>query len=95
MAERSSPSPAAPPPAAPPRYRVGELARLGRVSRQTIHNYVVLGLLVPAGCTPGGHRLFDEMARRRLELVARLLRRGYTLRDIRELFRERWDARPS
>jgi MerR family mercuric resistance operon transcriptional regulator len=78
-----------------PPYRIGELAGLGRVSRQTVHNYVVLGLLVPAACTGGGHRRFDETSRRRLDLIARLLRRGYTLRDIRELFQERWDARPS
>jgi len=67
-------------------YRIGEVARRARLTRQAIHNYVVLGLIRPARTTPGGQRLFDREVFGRLRLVARLNRSGYTLRDIREIF---------
>ena len=66
--------------------RIGELARATGLSRQALHNYVLLGLIAPAGRTAGGHRLFDAEAFRRIGLIGRLCRSGYTLRDIREIF---------
>ena len=74
-------------PSGPPQgARIGDLARKSGLSRQALHNYVLLGLLEPSGRTPGGHRLFGEEAARRLELIARLCRSGYTLQAIRETF---------
>lgn len=70
----------------PKLLKSGELARQGGVSRQVIHEYTLLGLLSPAGRTPGGHRLYDAAALRRLQLIRDLVRSGYTLRDIRTTF---------
>ena len=42
------------------RYRIGELVRYSPFSRQTIHNYTIMGLIREAEWTEGGHRLYDE-----------------------------------
>jgi len=74
---------------APRLYRIGELAERAGVSRSLIGAYCMYGLLVEAERTPGGQRLFDESAVRRIGLI-RSLKRRYTLRQIREIFlRER------
>ena len=67
-------------------YKPGELARLAGISRQVVHEYTQLGLIEPARRTPGGHRLYDEAALRRLILIRELVESGYTLRDIRTTF---------
>jgi DNA-binding transcriptional MerR regulator len=67
-------------------WKSGELARKASVSRQVVHEYTVLGLILPARTTLGGHRLYDEAALRRLRLVRDLVASGYTLRDIRATF---------
>ena len=67
-------------------FKSGELARHAGVSRQVVHEYAQLGLIQPARKTPGGHRLFDEAALRRLILIRDLVESGYTLRDIRTTF---------
>ncbi len=66
--------------------RSSELARQVGVSRQVVHEYTTLGLIVPARRTTGGHRLYDESAVRRLHLIRDLIESGYTLRDIRATF---------
>lgn len=67
-------------------FKSGELARAAGVSRQVVHEYTLLGLLEPARRTPGGHRLYDDAALRRLRLIRDLVESGYTLRDIRTTF---------
>jgi len=69
----------------PTLYRIGELAELAGVSRQVVSTYCMYGLIQERDRTPGGHRLFDESAVRRLRLIQDLKRR-YTLREIREIF---------
>lgn len=64
----------------------GEVARRAGVSRQVIHEYTLLGLILPAERTPGGHRLYEEKVIRRLRLIRDLVQSGYTLRDIRTTF---------
>jgi DNA-binding transcriptional MerR regulator len=43
------------------------------------------GLLAETTRTPGGQRLFDDSAARRIRLIQDLKHR-YTLREIREIF---------
>jgi len=66
--------------------KIGEVARRSRLTRQTLHNYVVMGLIRPGGRSAGGQRLFGEDVFVRLEMIERLKKRGYTLRDMREIF---------
>lgn len=65
--------------------RIGELAERAGVSRQVVGLYCMYGLLAETARTPGGQRLFDEAAVRRIRLIQDL-KRHYTLREIREIF---------
>lgn len=70
-------------------YRIGELVAYTPFSRQTIHNYTIMGLIQEATWTDGGHRLYDESVFERLSQILRL-RKTKTLSEIREiLIRER------
>ena len=65
------------------RYRVGELARLCDVNPRTVDYYTVAGLLAPVARSPGGHRLYDDAAARRLRAVKLLQAQGLPLGAIR------------
>lgn len=68
----------------PPKlYRIGEVVEYSRMSRQTIHNYTVMGLLRESKWTDGGHRLYDESVFGRLDLIAALRNRKASLETIR------------
>jgi DNA-binding transcriptional MerR regulator len=69
-------------------WRIGEVARTAGLSRQTIHQYVLLGLVQPSGQTAGGHRTFSSRVFRRLDEI-RALKRTHTLAEIREVFARR------
>ena len=71
-------------PRPPKLYRIGEVVDYSGLSRQTIHNYTIMGLLHEAKWTRGGHRLYDESVFTRLDLVADMKIRGKSLVDIRE-----------
>lgn len=73
--------------AVPPKklYRMQELVWHTGLSRQTLHNYAVMGLICEAGWTPGGHRVFDESVFSRLSEVQRL-KKSYRLEEIRMMF---------
>jgi len=66
-------------------YRIGELVAYTPFSRQTIHNYTIMGLIQEAKLTDGGHRLYDESVFERLSQIIQL-RKKKTLMEIRELF---------
>ena len=68
-----------------PLYRIGDMADRAGVSRQVISTYCMYALLAETARTPGGQRLFDESAVRRIRLIQDLKSR-YTLREIREIF---------
>ena len=68
-------------------YSPGEIVRHSGISRQVLHNYTVLGLLVPAEVTPTNRRYYDERVFGRIELIQRMLASGYRLGDLRETFR--------
>jgi DNA-binding transcriptional MerR regulator len=66
------------------RYRIGELVRYTPFSRQTIHNYTVMGLIQEAEWTQGGHRLYDESVFERLSKIIEL-KKTRTLDQIRHI----------
>ena len=65
-------------------YRIGELVRYSPFSRQTIHNYTIMGLIREAQWTEGGHRLYDESVFERLSRIIEL-KRTRTLWEIRRI----------
>jgi len=67
-------------------YRIGEIMEYTGFSRQTLHNYTVLGLIHEARRTPAGHRLYGPEVFGRLERIEKLKKR-MTLQEIRELLR--------
>ncbi len=66
-------------------YRIGEIMQYTELSRQTIHNYTVLGLISEVDRTDGNQRLYAEETFARLERVEQLKKQGKTLREIREI----------
>ena len=71
-----------------PGLRISEAAKSAGVSRQTVEYYIMLGLVEPIRIREGdrNRRFFDEEAIRRIKLVRKLNKSGYTLRDIREVY---------
>ena len=65
-------------------FRIGEVMRYSGLSRQTVHNYTVLGLITERERTPGGHRLYPEEVFYRLERIKEL-RKTRTLSEIRRI----------
>jgi DNA-binding transcriptional MerR regulator len=69
------------------RYRIGELVRYSPFSRQTIHNYTIMGLIREAEWTQGGHRLYDESVFDRLSRILEL-KKTKSLVEIRRILRD-------
>ena len=69
------------------RYRIGELVRYSPFSRQTIHNYTIMGLIREAEWTEGGHRLYDETVFDRLSRIMEL-KESMSLTEIRRVLNE-------
>lgn len=69
-------------------YRIGELVDYTPFSRQTIHNYTIMGLIREAKWTEGGHRLYDETVFERLSEIMRL-RKTKTLSEISAILRKK------
>ena len=70
----------------PALMRVGEVARRSGLSREVINSYAMFGLIREVERSPSGHRLFGPEVLKRLRMISLLKQRGYTLRDIREIF---------
>ena len=68
-------------------YRIGELVRHSPFSRQTIHNYTIMGLIHEVQWTEGGHRLYDESVFQRLSRINDLKKRK-TLHEIKQILRK-------
>ena len=78
-------------------YRIGEVSRYSGLSRQTVHNYTIMGLISETEWTPGGHRLYPEDVFDRLVRIEQL-KASRTLREIRHLLHEEavvGDAEPT
>jgi DNA-binding transcriptional MerR regulator len=67
-------------------YRIGEVVGYTPFTRQTIHNYTVMGLIQESGWTQGGHRLYNESVFERLSTILEL-RKTKTLAQIRQIMR--------
>ena len=65
-------------------YRIGELVNYTPFSRQTIHNYTIMGLIRETKWTEGGHRLYDESVFERLSQIMQL-KKTKTLVEIRRI----------
>ncbi len=65
-------------------YRIGELIRYTPFSRQTIHNYTIMGLICEVQWIEGGHRLYDESVFERLSKIIEL-KKTKTLWEIRQI----------
>ena len=64
-------------------FKIGEVMHYTGLSRQTIHNYTMLGLITEEERTPSGHRLYGESVFYRLERIQRL-KREMSLKQVRE-----------
>ncbi len=73
------------------RYRIGEIVRHSPFSRQTIHNYTIMGLIREAEWTEGGHRLYDESVFPQLSRIVEL-RKTKSLTEIRRILMEEENA---
>jgi len=62
-------------------YKIGEIMKYTDLSRQTIHNYTMLGLLTEAERTDSNHRLYGEDVFERIERI-KVLRKTKTLKEI-------------
>ena len=68
-------------------YRIGEIVRYTPFSRQTIHNYTIMGLIREAEWTEGGHRLYDQTVFEQLSKIMEL-RKTKTLIEIKRILSE-------
>ena len=66
-------------------FKIGEVMQYTGLSRQTIHNYTLAGLIQEARRTPSGHRLYDESVFDRLEQIKILETKNYTLLQIKKI----------
>jgi len=73
--------------AVPPKlYRIGDVVRSTSFTRQTIHNYTIMGLIEESSWTEGGHRLYDESVFEKLWRIQQL-QQTKTLAQIRDMLR--------
>jgi DNA-binding transcriptional MerR regulator len=68
-------------------YKISEIMKQSGLSRQTVHNYTMLGLITEEERTPEGHRLYPESTAERLRKI-RLLSRHRTLREVGEILKK-------
>ena len=72
----------------PPKlFKIGEVMRFSGLSRQTVHNYTLLGLIRETERTDSGHRRYPESVFPRSERIVHL-KRTKTLREIQEILQE-------
>ena len=69
-------------------FRIGEVIRHSGLSRQTIHNYTMLGLIEERTRTEAGHRLYGEEVFGILGRIQDLKKQGRTLKEIKRILRE-------
>lgn len=66
-------------------FKIGEVMRYSGLTRQTIHNYTMFGLITEAERTESGHRLYDERVFEHIERIMTLRRQGKSLKEIRQM----------
>jgi len=66
-------------------FKIGEVMKYSGLSRQTIHNYTMMGLIMEEERTEtGGHRLYPESVFDRIKKIE-MLRRHRSLREVKDL----------
>ena len=78
-------------------FKIGEVMRYTKemrlgpkregLSRQTIHNYTMMGLIAEAERTESGHRLYPESVFERLKTIEMLCRHR-SLREVVEILKK-------
>jgi len=68
-------------------FKIGEVMAATHISRQTLHNYTMLGLITEEERTQSGHRLYGEGVFLRLARIQELKRR-HSLKEVREILEE-------
>jgi len=94
MSQPSAPDESEKTPPAKKLHKAGELSRRTGLTRQALHQYVLMGLIKPAEITKGGQRLFSEGEERRIKLIRDLCAQGYTLQAIKDIFIQRDASEP-
>ena len=65
-------------------FRIGEVMKYSGLSRQTVHNYTMMGLIREAERTESGHRLYDEDVFEKIQRINNL-KKDKTLKQVREI----------
>ena len=73
-------------------YKIGEVMKYTGLSRQTIHNYTMMGLIHEAERTDSGHRLYPEDVFEQIQKVE-MLKRHRTLREVMQMLQDDKAAR--
>jgi DNA-binding transcriptional MerR regulator len=68
-----------------PTWRIGQLAAATGVSVRSLRHYDRIGLLVPSGRNPAGHRRYTDTDVRRLHQLVALRGFGLSLRQVGQL----------
>ena len=68
-------------------FKIGEVMQHTGLSRQTIHNYTMLGLLTEEERTRSGHRLYGEEVFERIERI-KALRGKKSLKEIINILKQ-------
>lgn len=71
---------------------IGRIARAAGVSVQAVRYYERLGLLPPAHRTESGYRVYGPETEKRLRFVKRAQTLGFSLDEIREILRLRFEG---
>ncbi|MCP4985191.1 MAG: MerR family transcriptional regulator [Colwellia sp.] len=66
-------------------YTVGKVAKMSGVSKRTLHHYHDIGLLVPAGCSESGYRLYSSQNLLVLQQILLYRECGMPLSEIKLL----------
>ena len=74
-------------------FKIGEIMHHTGLSRQTIHNYTMLGLLTEEERTLSGHRLYGEDVFERIERIKELRDRK-SLREIIQILKDQSKLTP-
>lgn len=69
-------------------YHVQDVARLSGVTVRTLHHYDRIGLLVPAGRSDAGYRLYGENDLLRLQQILTWRALGFSLAEIKRVLDE-------
>lgn len=67
------------------KFTIGKLAKQAEIGVQAIRYYERQGLLIPAGRTESGYRLYDQKALNKLRFICNAKGLGFSLNEIKGL----------